>query len=108
MSNTNATALSAEQAEEQVRKWIAAGLPDGKVFHAMNRNVIHVKLLNPSEVTVWALALGQEVESGGGVVSAGPLGRVEPLDLPGWALDVWCDLPVVADGLRIAVREVPS
>lgn len=100
--------LTAEQAEAQVRRWIAAGLPEGNVFTAMNRAVIHVKLPNPSEATVWAVALGQDVESGGGVVSAGPLGRVEPLDLAGWALDVWCDLPLVSPEQRIAVREVSA
>lgn len=109
MTETNATALTADEAEAKVREWIAAGLPKGKVYCTpTDRRLIYVEPPDLAGVAVWAVALGQDIQFGGGVISAGPLGRVEPLDLRGWVLNVWCDAPAVPAELKIATREVSA
>lgn len=103
-TEANTTALTAEQAEAQVCAWIAAGLPDGKVFRAETRNVIHVKTAEPSDIAVWAVALGvEEIQVSYAVVAIGIAAPICPVLLPGWALEVWCDQPVVPAEMRIEV-----
>jgi hypothetical protein len=103
------TALTADEARAQVHAWIAAGLPKGKVYCTpTDRRLIYCQPPDLAGVAAWAVALGQGIEFGGGVISAGPLGRVEPLDLPGWVFNVWCDAPEVRAELKIATRELAS
>lgn len=101
----DATALTADEAEAQVRKWIAAGLPAGKILFHEEANGVHIKLADAGGVAVWAEALGQDIRMCYGVFMTA---RCEPLNLPGWSFEVWCDAPVVLPEQRIAVREVSS
>lgn len=97
VTETEATALTAGEAEAQVRQWIAAGMPDGTIFVREEDNHIHVKMPEAGTVVVWAEALGRDIEMCYGVFMTA---RCKPLNLPGWTFEVWCDAPVLP--MRIA------
>lgn len=102
------TTLTRAQVEEQILAWFAKGLPSGEITFLDQRGhdpsdpyPVQLKMSNPNEVAVWAIAIGVSMEIGFGSICTE---ACRPRALPGWQLEVYCDAPVVPVSQRIWLR----
>lgn len=94
--------VSMGQAEAQIRAWFDGGLPEGRVeLPQAGDRTFWLQMANPSEVAVWAVALGADLRLGREVRTT----TVCPKAIHGWFLAVWCEKPVVPVEQRIEVTQ---
>lgn len=93
------TTLTDTEAKAVVQRWIQQGLPSGDMGPALHQlHALFLFIQTPAEVAIWAAALRQDIALQGEYLSTV---RCKPIELGGWALDVYCNAPIVPASLRI-------